>query len=195
MPGGNTRTRRQGSLKWVAFARKNETEGETLETHPGPDSRVFQNAVGGADHSVPAAVIVSNGHNAADALRGIAPVILFPLSFSVLFAIGLMLAIGVGPAVAALAGGLISVIPNAFLAGRMVAAAASGEPKRMLSAAYVGEIIKFLLTMGLLVWALLSFGPATVGYVIAGFIVAKASIWAAMIYVGKTGAGGAGNAV
>ncbi len=81
----------------------------------------------------------------------------------------------------AVLGGLIGVIPSAFLGARMMAVNQSGNPRKMLNAAYVGEAVKWLLTFGLFVGVYLWVSPLNAGALLAGFIVVHAGVWFAIL--------------
>lgn len=81
----------------------------------------------------------------------------------------------------AVLGGLIGLVPNAFLGARMMAVSQSGNPRKMLNAAYVGEAFKWLLTFGLFVGVYLLVSPLKSGALLAGFIVVHAGIWLAIL--------------
>ena len=81
----------------------------------------------------------------------------------------------------AVLGGLVGVIPSAFLGARMMAVSQSGNPRKMLNAAYVGEAIKWLLTFGLFVVVYLVVSPLNEGALLAGFIGVQAGVWLAIL--------------
>lgn len=81
----------------------------------------------------------------------------------------------------AVLGGLIGVIPSAFLGARMMAVNQSGNPRKMLNAAYVGEAVKWLLTFGLFIGVYLWVSPLNAGALLAGFIVVHAGVWFAIL--------------
>lgn len=81
----------------------------------------------------------------------------------------------------AVLGGLIGVIPSAFLGARMMAVSQSGNPRKMLNAAYVGEAIKWLLTFGLFWGVYLVVSPLNAGALLAGFIGVHAGVWVAIL--------------
>ena len=93
-------------------------------------------------------------------------------------------ALGIGGLVAgysAVLGGLVCVIPSAFSGARMMAVSQSGNPRKMLNAAYVGEAVKWLLTFGLFLGVYLWVSPLNAGALLAGFIVVHAGVWLAIV--------------
>lgn len=81
----------------------------------------------------------------------------------------------------AVLGGLVGVIPSAFLGARMMAVSQSGNPRKMLNAAYVGEAVKWLLTLALFLLVYLAVTPLNPGALIAGFILVQAGVWLAIV--------------
>jgi ATP synthase protein I len=85
----------------------------------------------------------------------------------------------------ALLGGLICVVPNAFLALRMVAGTMSGDPRRALSATYVGAVGKLMLTAALFAAVFVLVRPLRPGWLFAGFVAAQGIMWIALARSGK----------
>ncbi|MEX0732573.1 MAG: ATP synthase subunit I [Aquisalimonadaceae bacterium] len=67
---------------------------------------------------------------------------------------------GVHEALAALAGGVVAIVPGLYLAIRVYAVPADASPKAIIGAFYRGEAIKFGLTVVLFFVALQWFGSA-----------------------------------
>ena len=82
-------------------------------------------------------------------------------------------------AVSALLGGAIAVVPNAFLAARLLAPAAGTSAKRLLRAAWLGEIGKLVLTALLFAVVFVSVRPLSAIAVFGGFIGAQLVIFGA----------------
>jgi len=78
-------------------------------------------------------------------------------------------------------GGAICVIPNVYLAARMMAATPSGEASRMLKATWFGEIGKIVITAVLFTAVFVGVRPVNHAAVIVGFIVAHSGIWWAIL--------------
>jgi len=79
---------------------------------------------------------------------------------------------------AAIAGGLIAILPGAYLAVRVLSVPADAEPKRLLVAFYRGEALKFGLTVVLFILALQWFGDVF-GPLITTYILAILMYWLA----------------
>jgi len=73
----------------------------------------------------------------------------------------------------ALLGGMICVVPNAFLALRMFAGSLIGDPRRALTATYIGAAGKLLLTAALFAVVFMLVRPLRPGWLFAGFLAAQ----------------------
>lgn len=73
----------------------------------------------------------------------------------------------------ALTGGLTCVIPNAFLALRLMLPRREAGARALLRAAYIGEIGKLALTVVMLTMAFLLIRPLAAGALITGFVAAQ----------------------
>lgn len=89
-------------------------------------------------------------------------------------------------AASALLGGMAAVVPNGFLAARLLTPRANSAP-RLLRAAWVGVLGKLLLTA-------VAFGvifavarPSSAPAVFAGFIVTQAALFGALLFGGGPG--------
>jgi ATP synthase protein I len=100
------------------------------------------------------------------------------------FAIALSLALAVGQqaAYSVLVGALIGVVPNYYLAGRMLRRRREATPEESLLGIYIGEFIKIALTAALFVTAILLLN---VGFliVVATYIAMVAVNWVALLVV------------
>jgi len=94
--------------------------------------------------------------------------------------------IWLGPvaAVSALLGGAIAVVPNAFLAARLLAPGAGRDARSMLRAAWIGEIGKLVLTALLFAVVFASVRPLAAGAVFGGFIAAQLMVLGAPLIGG-----------
>lgn len=116
--------------------------------------------------------------------RHLVPLILlaqFTVSLGLAAVFGLLL--GRGTAVALMAGGMAAVIPNTFLAARLLGPRAAAGAKALLRAAWLGEIGKLCLTILLFaaIFALLKpgFAPAVFG----GYVAAQLMVVAVPLVV------------
>ena len=78
-------------------------------------------------------------------------------------------------------GGLICVLPNAFLALRMFANGPDADPRSIVRAAYFGEVGKLALTALLFAAAFVAIKPLSAGYLFAGYILAQSVFWVALV--------------
>ncbi|MEM6639089.1 MAG: ATP synthase subunit I [Pseudomonadota bacterium] len=78
-------------------------------------------------------------------------------------------------------GGAICVIPNIYLAARMLAATPSGDAGRMWRSTWFGEIGKLILTAALFALAFGLVEPLSAGGLFAGFIAAQNGTWMAIM--------------
>ena len=97
--------------------------------------------------------------------------------------------IGSGPVAAysAALGGAACVIPNAFLAARILALRGVPTARNMMRTAYLGEAGKLILTLLLFGTIFASVRPLSPGLVFVGFIAAQVVMLAALATVNGTG--------
>jgi len=81
-------------------------------------------------------------------------------------------------------GGLIAVIPNGFLAARLLGSQAGVSPAKLLRAAWIGEIGKILLTALAFGAVFASLEGLSAPAVFVGFIAAELAIFAAGLMAG-----------
>ncbi len=81
----------------------------------------------------------------------------------------------------ALAGGLICVLPNAFLALRLTVPRSDPDPKGLVRAAYVGELGKLALTVIMFIVVFTLVRPLSAGALFAGFIVGQLATFAGFL--------------
>ena len=112
------------------------------------------------------------------------PVLLWQLLVSLGLALILLFS-GVVEAYSALLGGLICVIPNAYLAGRLLMKSGAGDSRVFLRAAFTGEAMKLLLTAGLFALVFSTVRPLNVFALFAGFIAAISIQWMGLIFIGR----------
>jgi len=97
--------------------------------------------------------------------------------------------IGLGKVAAysAALGGVACVLPNAFLAARILALRGAPTASNMMRTAYVGEAGKLILTFLLFGVIFASVRPLSPGLVFVGFIAAQAVMWVALATVNGNG--------
>ncbi len=81
----------------------------------------------------------------------------------------------------ALAGGLICVLPYAFLALRLTVPRSDPGPKGLVRAAYVGELGKLALTVAMFIVVFTLVRPLSAGALFAGFIAGQLATFAGFL--------------
>lgn len=114
----------------------------------------------------------------------IVAILLLQLVAGLIAAAGFAVWQGEVAAVSALAGGAIAVIPNAFLAARLLSPGAGENARAMLKAAWLGEIGKLILTALLFAAVFVSIRPLSAVAVFGGFIAAQSMVFAVPLFGG-----------
>ena len=117
-------------------------------------------------------------------MNQVMPVLLWQLLVSLGLALALLFS-GVVEAYSALLGGLICVIPNAYLAGRLLMKSGSGDSRVFLRAAFTGEALKLVLTAALFAFVFSTIKPLNILALFAGFIAAIMVQWVGLIFIGR----------
>lgn len=112
-------------------------------------------------------------HTPASSIRLVAKVLLAQLGLSVVLAALFWGMNGTVSGYSALLGGLTCVIPNAFLALRLIVPRRDPGPGALVRAAYVGEIGKLALTVLMFTVVFTLVRPLAAGALFAGFIAAQ----------------------
>lgn len=87
-------------------------------------------------------------------------------------------------AVSALLGGLTAVIPNAFLAARLIKPRGGDDARAVMRSAWIGEIGKLLLTALLFGTIFAVLRPISALAVFAGFIATQSVVFGALFVTG-----------
>ena len=87
----------------------------------------------------------------------------------------------------ALTGGLICVLPNAFLALRLLVPRSDPGPKALLRAAYAGELGKLALTVIMFIVVFTLVRPLAAGALFAGFIAGQLATFAGFLMRERAG--------
>jgi ATP synthase protein I len=88
--------------------------------------------------------------------------------------------LGKTAAVSALLGGSVAVVPNAFLAARLLASRATAQA--LLRAAWIGELSKLALTAAGFIAIFALVRPVSAPAVFAGFIAVQLVVFGALLY-------------
>lgn len=93
--------------------------------------------------------------------------------------------LGVSDARSVLLGGLICLLPNVFLATRLFVAGRSGDARRVLRAAWLGEFGKLLLTAVMFAWVFINVQPLNAGLLFGAYIAAQSVVLVALLFGGQ----------
>jgi ATP synthase protein I len=93
----------------------------------------------------------------------------------------------------ALLGGLTAVIPNAFLAARLLVPRRDPGAGALLRAAYIGELGKLALTVLMFGTVFALVRPLAAGALFSGFIAAELATFAGFLVRDRVGTGNTGN--
>jgi ATP synthase protein I len=113
--------------------------------------------------------------------------LLAQLGISLVLAAALGLWHGKTAAVSALVGGMTAVVPNGFLAARLIKPRAANSADALLRSAWLGEIGKLLLTALLFGAVFAGMRPISAPAVFVGFIGAQFMVFAALLLGGRAG--------
>ena len=114
-------------------------------------------------------------------MRAVRRILLAQLGVAISIGIGAWVVAGPVAGYSAWLGGAVCVLPNAYLAMRMMAARVSGRPRKMLHAAYWGEAGKLALTGALFAIVFTVVSPLSPGALFVGFIASQSGIWLAIL--------------
>jgi len=95
------------------------------------------------------------------------------------------IALGSERAVPTLLGGLIGVVPNAFLAARVMSPRAGASAKSLLRAGWLGEIGKLVIAAVLFAAVFATLKPLHPGFLFAGYIVTLLAMPVGLLFDGK----------
>jgi len=85
-------------------------------------------------------------------------------------------------AVPTLLGGLIGVVPNAFLAARLMSPRAGGSAQSLLRAGWLGEIGKLVIAAAMFAAVFATLRPLHPGFVFAGYIATLLALPVALLF-------------
>jgi len=103
-------------------------------------------------------------------VRTVRNILLTQLATAAGFAAAVWIGLGAERAVPTLVGGLIGVVPNAFLAARVMSPRAGASAQSLLRAGWLGEVGKILIAALLFVVAFKTLRPLHPGFLFAGYI-------------------------
>jgi ATP synthase protein I len=115
-------------------------------------------------------------------MRTVRNILLAQLGAAVGLALIVWIWLGFERAIPTLWGGLIGVVPNAFLAARVMSPRAGSSAKSLLRAGWLGEIGKLLITALLFVVAFKNLQPLHPGFLFTGYIATLLALPAGLLF-------------
>jgi ATP synthase protein I len=109
-------------------------------------------------------------------------ILLTQLAAGVLLAAIVWIWLGSERAVPTLLGGLIGVLPNAFLAARVMSPRAGSSAKSLLAAGWIGEIGKLAIAAVLFAAVFATLRPLHPGFLFAGYIATLLALPVALLF-------------
>jgi ATP synthase protein I len=103
-------------------------------------------------------------------MRAVRNILLTQLGVAVTLAAVVWIWLGSDRAVPTLLGGLIGVVPNAFLAARLMSPRAGSSAKSLLAAGWLGEIGKLAIAAVMFAAVFATLKPLHPGFLFAGYV-------------------------
>lgn len=122
------------------------------------------------------------GHPADWPVRTVRNILLTQLATAVGVAAVVWVGLGMERAIPTLVGGLIGVVPNAFLAARVMSPRAGSSAESLLRAGWLGEVGKILIAALLFVVAFKTLKPLYPGFLFAGYIATLLALPAGLLF-------------
>ena len=116
------------------------------------------------------------------ALKTVRNILLTQLATALGIAAIVWIGLGSERAIPTLVGGLIGVVPNAFLAARVMSPRAGSSAQNLLRAGWLGEIGKLLITALLFVVAFKNLQPLHPGFLFTGYIATLLALPAGLLF-------------
>jgi ATP synthase protein I len=111
-------------------------------------------------------------------------ILLTQLAAGLVLATAVWIWLGSDRAVPTLIGGLIGVVPNAFLAARLMSPRAGSSAKSLLAAGWIGEIGKLAIAAVMFAVVFATLRPLHPGFVFAGYIATLLALPVALLFDG-----------
>jgi ATP synthase protein I len=115
-------------------------------------------------------------------MKTVRNILLTQLAAGLVLAAAVWIWLGSGRAVPTLIGGLIGVVPNAFLAARLMSPRAGSSAKNLLAAGWIGEIGKLAITVAMFAAVFATLKPLHPEFVFAGYIVTLLALPVALLF-------------
>ena len=130
----------------------------------------------------------ARGFSAAPAdwqVRTVRNILLTQLATAAGVAAVVWIGLGTQRAIPTLLGGLIGVVPNAFLAARLMSPRAGSSAKALLRAGWIGEAGKLAIAAVLFIAVFATLKPLHPEFVFAGYIATLLALPAALLFDGR----------
>lgn len=124
-------------------------------------------------------------------MRTVRNILLTQAAAALLLAAAVWIWLGSDRAVPTLVGGMIGVVPNAFLAARLLSPRARNSAKSLMRAGWIGELGKLAIAAALFALVFAKMRPLYPGFVFAGYIATLLALPLAVLFEGD-GRGDAG---
>ena len=115
-------------------------------------------------------------------MRTVRNILLTQLATALGVAAIVWIALDSGRAIPTLVGGLIGVVPNAFLAARVMSPRAGASAQSLLRAGWLGEIGKIVIAALLFVVAFRTLRPLHPGFLFTGYIATLLALPAGLLF-------------
>ncbi len=93
--------------------------------------------------------------------------------------------LGPDQAIPTLLGGLIGVVPNAFLAARVMSPRAGNSANSLLAAGWLGEIGKLAITAAMFIAVFVTLKPLHPGFLFGGYIATLLALPVGLLFEGR----------
>ena len=117
-------------------------------------------------------------------MRTVRNILLAQLAVSLVLAAAVWIWLGSGRAVPTLIGGLIGVVPNAFLAARLMSPRAGGSARSLLRAGWIGEVGKLAIAAVMFTVVFATLRPLHPEFLFAGYIATLLALPVALLFDG-----------
>lgn len=118
-------------------------------------------------------------------MRTVRNILLAQLAAALLLAGIVWIWLGSGRAIPTLLGGMIGVVPNAFLAARLMSPRAGSSAKSLLRAGWIGEAGKLAIAAVLFIAVFATLKPLHPEFVFAGYIATLLALPVALLFDGE----------
>jgi len=115
-------------------------------------------------------------------MRTVRNILLAQLAVALLLAGTVWIWLGSGRAIPTLLGGLIGVVPNAFLAARLMSPRAGGSAKSLLRAGWIGEAGKLAIAALMFAAVFATLKPLHPEFLFAGYIATLLALPVAVLF-------------